>query len=154
MALEVDDVSIRRHRFARGKVVERYFIKRRRRSEGGNMAADAILHPLARTTMAMAFQRTRLLMRRSISWLPGNGACWRDRNRVLVRSCGGERQIDPSFPRHAEKAAAEAAPPAPGRPSITHNPANQPILGSQVLLIHQSATLPRLGSPSMNTNLQ
>ena len=33
---------------------------------------------LARTTMARAFQRTRLLMRRSISWLPGNGGCWRE----------------------------------------------------------------------------
>jgi hypothetical protein len=27
------------------------------------------------TTMASAFQRTRLLMRRSISRLPGNGGC-------------------------------------------------------------------------------
>ena len=30
---------------------------------------------LALTTMAMAFQRTRLLMRRSISLLPGTGVC-------------------------------------------------------------------------------
>ena len=28
---------------------------------------------LARTTIAIAFQRIRLLMRRSISWLPGSG---------------------------------------------------------------------------------
>ena len=32
----------------------------------------------ARTTMAIAFQRTRLLIRRSISWLPGKGAWCRD----------------------------------------------------------------------------
>jgi hypothetical protein len=30
---------------------------------------------LAFTTIASAFQRTRLLMRRSISRLPGNGGC-------------------------------------------------------------------------------
>ena len=30
---------------------------------------------LARTTIAIAFQRTRLLMRRSISRLPGSGGC-------------------------------------------------------------------------------
>jgi hypothetical protein len=35
------------------------------------MAADAALCRLARTTMAMAFQRMMLLMRRSISRLPG-----------------------------------------------------------------------------------
>jgi hypothetical protein len=29
----------------------------------------------ARTTIAMAFHRTRLLMRRSISRSPGNGGC-------------------------------------------------------------------------------
>ena len=29
----------------------------------------------ARTTMAIAFHRTRLLIRRSISWLPGIGVC-------------------------------------------------------------------------------
>ena len=48
---------------------------------------------LARTTMARAFQRTRLLMRRSISWLPGKGGCCRDGNRVLVGSCGGEGKV-------------------------------------------------------------
>jgi hypothetical protein len=35
------------------------------------MAADAVALRLARTTMAMAFQRMMLLMRRSISRLPG-----------------------------------------------------------------------------------
>ena len=33
------------------------------------------LDRLALTTIAMAFHRTRLLMRRSISWLPGSGVC-------------------------------------------------------------------------------
>ena len=37
---------------------------------------------LARTTMAMAFQRMRLLMRRSISRFPGKGG-WRSRGMVL-----------------------------------------------------------------------
>jgi hypothetical protein len=30
---------------------------------------------LARTTIDSAFQRTRLLMRRSSTWLPGNAGC-------------------------------------------------------------------------------
>jgi hypothetical protein len=52
-----------------------------------NVAAEAkveICPPMpgsflfARSTIAIAFQRTRLLMRRSISWLPGNGTSWSD----------------------------------------------------------------------------
>ncbi len=40
------------------------------------MAAEAVpSFSLARTTMAMAFQRTKLLMRRSMSRLPGKGGC-------------------------------------------------------------------------------
>ena len=49
---------------------------------------------LARTTMAIAFQRTRLLMRRSISRLPGYGTSSDGVKRVDVRRVRGERQLD------------------------------------------------------------
>jgi hypothetical protein len=39
------------------------------------VAADAVLGLVGFTTIASAFQRTRLLMRRSISRLPGKGGC-------------------------------------------------------------------------------
>ena len=49
---------------------------------------------LARTTIAIAFQRTRLLMRRSISRLPGYGHFLAGVDRVDVGRIRGERQLD------------------------------------------------------------
>ena len=53
------------------EVVETNFIQRGRRGKRRDVPANAASSRLARTTMAIAFQRMRLLMRRSISWLPG-----------------------------------------------------------------------------------
>ena len=49
---------------------------------------------LARTTIAIAFQRTRLLMRRSISRLPGYGTSSDGVNGVDVGGIRRERQLD------------------------------------------------------------
>ncbi len=48
---------------------------------------------LARTTMAMAFQRMMLLMRRSISRLPGYGGCLIGADGIDVRRGGAKRQF-------------------------------------------------------------
>ena len=59
------------------------------------MSADAVGNRLfARTTIAIAFQRMMLLIRRSISRLPGYGGCSVDRNRVDVGRCQLQRQLD------------------------------------------------------------
>ena len=47
---------------------------------------------LARTTIAIAFQRTRLLIRRSTSWLPGSGRLIFGADGVDVRRDRRERQ--------------------------------------------------------------
>ena len=72
VALEVDQVARLVAVAGVEEVVEADFEQRRQRGVGGNVAADAgVVLVLARTTMAMAFQRIRLLMRRSIARSPG-----------------------------------------------------------------------------------
>ena len=75
---------------------------------------------LARTTMAIAFQRTRLLIRRSISRLPGYGHLFVGGDGVDVRGVGGERQLD----------AGSAARGCPGRAS------RRPDAGRSAVLEH------------------
>ena len=57
--------------FAVQEVVEGHFVQRGGGGKGRDVAADARVNLFARTTMAMAFQRTMLFSRRSIWRSPG-----------------------------------------------------------------------------------
>ena len=105
VALEVDDVAVAVVVLAAEEVVEPDFVQRRRRGVGRDVAADAVRRRgWPRTTIAIAFQRTRLLMRRSISWLPGSGVCSSARIVLTYGVSARERQADAG--RRARDAAA------------------------------------------------
>ena len=75
VALEVDDVAVAGLSWPRKKWLKptSYSVAAEANVEMWPPMPSSAL--LARTTIAVAFQRTRLLMRRSISRLPGMSAC-------------------------------------------------------------------------------
>ena len=147
VSLEINQVAIAVSVRAAEEVIERHFVQRGRRGISRNVPADAapaIL--LARTTMASAFQRTRLLIRRSISWLPGNGGCCRDGNRVLVRSGGGKGKVDAGRAPGVQRELLQQ-PSGPLRAALAteRNPANPATPGFRELPLRwSSASQPRL----------
>ena len=93
MTLEEDDVGVRAVVPAE-EVVEADLVERRGRGKRRNVAADSLVGLVGPTTIAAAFQRTMLLMRRSRSGLPGIRAWLVGGNRVDVGRVGAEGQLD------------------------------------------------------------
>ena len=72
MALKINNVAGEILRAAAKEMVEADFIKRRRRGKRGDVTAETVMScELALTTIAMAFQRMKLLMRTSVCQSPG-----------------------------------------------------------------------------------
>ena len=88
---------------------------------------------LARTTIAIAFQRTRLLIRRSISWLPGSGVCSSRQDRVDVGRDRRERQRDALHPGVVPQGRRAAAGRGPGPPDRSRTRAIRAILAFRAL---------------------
>ncbi len=76
MTLKVNHIAEKIIGTTAPEVIETDLPQRCSRGKGGNVAPIPSDSRLARTTMAMAFQRIIDLIRRSICWLPGKTGSW------------------------------------------------------------------------------